>query len=357
MQKGIQQFLKEETLDTVYVSHPANIRYFSQFVGTNGSLLLTKKRGFLFTDARYHLVAKNVLPPWISLIDITKDFEKPWKKLLKKYRIRKMGFEGASLSHAVYLRLKRKSPHVNLKDVSKKLLELRMQKTEEELRNITRAQNITDEIFKILKKALQAGLSEKEIAWKIETLSHDLGADDISFPPIVGINDHSASPHHKNTDRKLKKGDLVLLDFGVIYRGYCSDMTRVLFSRSPRPIEQKIYSIVREAQETAEKRLVPSINGYEVDIISREIIKKYGYEKYFTHSLGHGVGLEIHELPTLSEKYKNPIPENSVVTVEPGIYLPGKFGIRLEDMGVVRKNGFAILTKSPKDLQEVRIRV
>lgn len=355
--KIIQTFLKDQKLDAVYISTPANLRFFSNFVGTSGSLFLSKKRGFLFTDARYFLVAKTALPAWISIVDITKGFEKPWKKVLRKNRVKRLGIESAFVSHRSFLRLHRFSSNVRLTDISEGLDELRMQKTNEEIRKLVGAQTITDRIFDLLRRGLKKGLSEKEIAWKIETLAHELGADDISFPPIIGINEHSASPHHKNTDRKLKKGDLVLLDFGVIYNGYCSDMTRVLFTRPLRGVEQKIYSLVREAQETAERRLRSGFKGYEIDAIAREIITKKGYGKYFGHSLGHGVGLEIHELPNLSEKYKKPIKEGSVVTVEPGIYLPGKFGIRLEDMGLVMKDRFRVFTKSPKDLQEIRVRL
>ncbi len=350
-----REFLKKENVNAVYVSHEANIRYFSNFAGTNGSLFLSKKKGYLLTDARYLLVAKKVLPRGFGLIDISKGFEKPWKKLIKKYRVRKLGIEMSNVPHAKFLRLQKISKGIKIKDISEPLAGLRMQKSPEELRLLARAQFITDKIFAIIRKTLKKGMSEKEIAWKIETLAHDFGASDISFPPIVGINEHSASPHHKNTDRKLKKGGILLLDFGVIYKGYCSDMTRVLFSRTPASLEQKIYSIVLEAQETAEKRLHAGLKGHDVDAISRDIIKKYGYGKYFGHSLGHGVGLEIHELPNLSEKYEKLIPENSVVTVEPGIYLPGKFGVRLEDMGITGANGFKVLTKSPKAIQDVML--
>lgn len=353
----ILELLEKEKIQGLYVVSAANIRFLSNFTGTNGSLFLTKKRGFLLTDARYFLAAKAVLPSWISIVDITKDFEKPWKKLLRTYRVRKLGIECSVLPHARFLRLKHWSKSVKMIDVGEKVLSLRIEKNETELRYLQSAQSITDQIFTNLKRWLKPGCSERAIAWKIECLAHNLGAEDISFPPIVGINEHSASPHHKNTDRKLKKGDILLLDFGVIYKGYCSDMTRVLFLRQPSMLEQKIYSLVMEAQETAEKALRSGMEGIEIDKIARDIIKKAGHGKQFGHSLGHGVGLEIHELPNLSEKYKKPIPAKAVVTVEPGIYLPGKFGVRLEDMGVVKKDGFEVFTKSPKAIQDMIIRL
>lgn len=198
-------------------------------------------------------------------------------------------------------------------------------------------------------------MSEQHIGWLVESFAHELGAEDISFPPIIGINEHSASPHHQNSPRKLKKGDLVLIDMGVIFKGYCSDMTRMLFSRPLSSFEHKIYSIVLKAQEESAKKLKAGVIGSTIDAVARGIIQKEGFGKVFGHSLGHGVGLDIHELPNLAEKYEKPIPENAVVTVEPGIYLEGKFGVRLEDMMHVKLNGAVNLTKSPKAIQECRI--
>jgi Xaa-Pro aminopeptidase len=296
-------------------------------------------------------VAKRVLPRGFSLIDTTDGFEKPWRDFLKKYRVRRLGIEGGFVSLRFFKKLKKISKRVRLVDIGEKLSEQRMKKKPSELQYIARAQKITDEIFSILKVWLKPGLSEKAIAWKIENLAHDLGADDISFPPIIGINEHSASPHHQNTNRKLKRGDLILIDMGVIYRGYCSDMTRVLFTKKPTSEQAHIYELVREAQEAGIRGLRPGMTGKKADSLSRTVIKKAGYEKYFGHSLGHGVGLDIHELPNLSQKYPGKIPAGSVVTVEPGIYLPGKFGVRLEDMVVVDRARVRNLTRSPKAIQ------
>lgn len=340
---------------TILVTNKTNIRYFSGFTGTAGYLVLRGKRGFLFTDARYHLVAKSVLPRGFRLIDITSGFEKPWRDFLKKYRTRKIGIEGGSMSFRFFKHLVKISKGVKLVNIGEQLSERRMIKKPLELKYITRAQKITDEIFSILKIWLKPGISEKAVAWKIESLAHDLGADDISFPPIIGINEHSASPHHQNTDRKLKRGDLILIDMGVIYKGYCSDMTRVLFTNMPTTEQKKIYELVKIAQETAEKGLRAGMTGKAADRLSRSVIEKASYGKFFGHSLGHGVGLDIHELPNLSQKYRGKIPVDSVVTVEPGIYLPGKFGVRLEDMVVVGKYGVRNLTKSPKAIQECMI--
>lgn len=232
-----------------------------------------------------------------------------------------------------------------------------MSKTETEIKLIKKAQSITDDLLIELKKILKAGMSELDIAWKIRLLAHELGADDISFEPIVAINENAAAPHHQNSSRKLKKGDRLLLDMGVLYQGYASDMTRVLFSKKPTEFEQKIYTIVWTAQEQAIAQIKAGKHGKEIDTIARSVIQDAGYGEYFTHSLGHGIGLDVHELPNLSSRYDKPLVEHSVVTSEPGIYIEGKIGIRLEDMVIVGENKAVNITKSPKALEDCIIQI
>lgn len=342
---------------TILVTSKTNMRYFSGFSGTFGYLVLRGKRGFFFTDTRYHLVAKGVLPRSYRMIDITSGFEKPWKEFLTKFRVKNLGIEGNVLTLHFFKWLKKKSRGVKLHDIASALDKQRIIKKKYELDAIQKAQGITDRIFTILKKALRKNGSEKEIAWKIECLAKEFGADDISFPPIIGINENSASPHHQNTLRRIKPSDMLLIDMGVIYRGYCSDMTRVLFTKNPTAEQAKIYELVFKAQEKAIQKLHAGMRGNHADSLARSVIEKEGYGKFFGHSLGHGVGLDIHELPNLSKKYKEKIPAGAVVTVEPGIYLPGKFGVRLEDMVLVEKNGVQNLTKSPKSIQECVIQL
>lgn len=339
------------------VTNRTNIRYFSGFSGTTGYLVLENKKGFLFTDARYHLVAKAVLPKHFRVIDITGGVEKPWKDFIKAKHVRRMGFESQSMTVSLFRFFKRSSKGVDFVDVKAALDERRMVKRKEELVKLAVAQRITDRILSELKLWLRVGVSEQAIAWKIECLAREFGAEDISFPPIVGINEHSASPHHQNSLRKLRRGDLVLIDMGVIFEGYCSDMTRMIFTKTPTAEQRAVYELVRKAQETARGGVKAGVTGVRADALAREVIGKAGYGKYFGHSLGHGVGLDIHELPNLSSKYSKPLPEGSVVTIEPGVYLPGKFGVRLEDMVVVQKHGVRTITKSSNAIQDSVIRL
>lgn len=308
-------------------------------------------KGFLFTDARYHLVARGQIPESFEILDITKGFKKAWRSFLKTHKIKKVGFEGNSITLALWKNLKKISKGAKLIDVKNYLDEKRMVKKPLELYALKHAQKIAEEVFAKIKKRLRPGVTEKEVEWEIEKIAHDLGAQDLSFTPIVAFAEDSASPHNHNTDRKLKRGDLVLIDMGVRYNGFCSDMTRVIFTKQPTPEQRHVYGIVLAAQKTAIRNIKAGVTGRNMDKLARAVIKEEGYGKQFTHPLGHGVGLDIHELPSFTPKYKGKVPEGSVMTVEPGIYLPGKFGIRIEDMVLVTRKGNINLTKTPKDLK------
>ena len=337
---------------TVLVTNKSNILYLSGFAGTNGFVVLNKGKNAFFTDARYHEEAKENLLGNYKLIDITEGFEQALLKYLKKNRIKTLGIEGNSVTFQQWKKLKKELKGIVIKDIGNEISEYRTVKKNKEIEAIKRSQSINDEVFLAIKKWLKQGISEQEIGWKIKSLAHDFGAQDISFEPIVAIQEHSAAPHHKNSTRKIKSGDILLIDMGVKYENYCSDMTRVIFTKVATIEQKNVYEIVKNAQETAIEKLRPNMTGKKIHNIAQNIIEKAGYGDFFRHSLGHGVGLDIHELPNLSQKYAKKIPINSVITVEPGIYLPGKFGIRLEDMVVVGSKGVTNLTASPKAIQE-----
>jgi len=345
--------LKKLSVQAMYVSNLTNIRYLTGYNGTFAKLLLTKSKGYLFTDSRY-IEAANKLPKSkvcrmdnleIVLLDST--FKDKWNRALKKHKVEKLGFEN-SMSIAQLNMLKKMSDIKSFKGTSGMIEGLRIQKHKDEIRHIQKAQDITDQIFTAVKPLIKTGMTEKNIAWKIRELANKFGADDLSFETIVGINQNSATPHHHPTNKKFKKGDLVLIDMGVKVNGYCSDMTRTILPKKPSEQQKKVYNAVLEAQLEAMKIIKPGVRTAKADMRAREVIKNAGYEGKFTHSLGHGVGLDIHEAPGLSNKSEDILQENSVVTVEPGIYLPGKFGVRIEDMGLVTKSGYKNFTKSIK---------
>lgn len=343
--------MKKEKLDAHFITDPYNIRYLSKFTGSNGQILITKKgKTFLITDFRYLAVAKKVLPTNIKLVDMKGGLMKTLGKLATQNKINTLGFEEKNLTYQRYQIFKKHLPNLKLKPSHNLIEKQRMIKTEQEIQLIEKAQRIAEKVFLEVKKNLKVGKTEKQIAWEIEKLGHDFGADTISFAPIIGFNENSASPHHQNSDRKLKKGDVVLVDMGMMYQGYCSDMTRMIFTKQPTAQQKKIYNLVLEAQEAAIKKLKAGTMGSVGDEWSRAVIRQAGYGDTFGHSLGHGIGLEVHEAPYLSTGYEEPILENTIVTVEPGIYLDGFFGVRIEDMVLVKRDRVINLTKIPKEI-------
>ena len=358
--RKVQGNLNKHGLDALLVTDSFNVRYLSGFTGTNGQIFIGKKSARLITDFRYLAVAKKILPPSIQLTEMNKGLIAALQKLTEKDqksaedgKMLRIGFEEKNVNYSRYTDLKKHLKDAcSLKPIHGIVENLRMIKTPEEIRLITKAQRIAEKVFQEVRKDLKVGKTEQQIAWEIEKLGHEFGADTISFPAIVGFHQNSASPHHQNSTRKLKKGDVVLIDMGMMYKGYCSDMTRMIFTKKPTAFEAKIYNTVLEAQETAIKKLKADIKGNIADKWSRDIIAKAGYGKTFGHSLGHGIGLEVHEGPSLSQGYEEPIPEGTIVTVEPGIYLENSFGVRIEYMVLVKRNHVENLTKIPKNLQD-----
>lgn len=352
--QNLQEILSSK--QAFLIIDPTNVRYFSNFTGTNGQLFITKKYAYLLTDFRYLRVAKKVLPPMIKLVSMEQSLTHELQKLIKKHTIQELYFEEKKLEFFWYQKFK-KELSVKLNITKSRIENLRMIKTEEEVKLLIKAQQIAEKVFLELRRNLKAGKTEQNLAWEIEKLGHEFGADTVSFTPIIGFQKNSGSPHHQNTTKKLKKGDLILIDMGMKYHGYCSDMTRMIFTKSPTSLEKKIYKTVLEAQEIGIKKLQAGVHGNEIDHVARSHIDQAGYGKNFGHSLGHGIGLEVHESPTLSHNYNKIIPENTIVTVEPGIYLENSFGIRIEDMLLV-KNGKAInLTKISKKIEDSIFRI
>lgn len=354
-------------IDAYLITDKSNIAYLSNFTGSSGFMLLTKKKNYLFTDFRYIERAKKTIKKGITIIDTTRmwrnptELKKNWQKILSRHRLKNIGIEEDNLTVSRLKRFKKIShiPKQKIKfiDISGYIEKKRMIKSSSEIAKITKSQRINEKTFLTIKKIIQEHcrpekpkfrLTEKYLAWKIIELGHQFGADTVSFDPIVAFGQHSALPHHEPDNTVLKKGDLVLIDMGMKYQGYCSDMTRVIFTATPSPKQKLIYNLVLQAQKAAIKKIRSSLTGKQIDNFSRSIIKKAGFGDQYGHAGGHGIGLDIHEIPSLSESYPEKIPANTVITIEPGIYLPGEFGIRIEDMVIVKANGHQNLTKIKK---------
>jgi Xaa-Pro aminopeptidase len=330
-----------------------DLRYLTGFNGSTGIFLQTKEKNILFVDGRYFEKVKTQKNENLEIILLDINFKKIIRDIFKKEKIKKIVIEPYQ-SFAFIKKLEKILKNVKI-IVSKKEItsQLRIRKDEKEIEILKKAQRIADEIFEeILNFIKPEKHKEKEVAFKIYELAvKKYGCEDLSFEPIIASGNSSSIPHYRSENKIIKNNSPLLIDFGVIYQGYVSDMTRTLWVGNKVDIEfKKIYKFVLEAQEIAiEKcKFEKPIKAKEVDKAVRDYFKKYGYEKYFLHSTGHGIGMDIHEAPTLSIYSKDILRGNEVVTIEPGIYLEGRFGIRIEDT-VITGRGENI-TFSSKDL-------
>lgn len=334
-----------------WITNPVNVRYVTGLISSNAQLLVIPQKKVLFTDGRYMEAARTMgKKNHFSVVEWGDEAV----EFLKKIRCKKIGVEEHHMTVAGMKKFK-KMTGAGIIHTNNHMEKIRAVKTPDELQKLRTAQKITDDILKILLKTLTRGDTEEKIGQRIKMLALEHGAEDISFEPIVAFGAHAAIPHHRNTQTKLKKGDMVLIDMGVRYQGYCSDMTRTFFTAKPTATQAAIYQNVLDAQNAAIKKIKIGTKVATLEKIARRTMGKN--ERFFIHALGHGVGLDIHELPVVSSRNREILQENMVITVEPGIYIAGKIGVRIEDMGWVTKNGYKNYTKSHKSLSEAVISI
>lgn len=307
------------------VTDLTNIRYLSGISLTSGLLLVTQRRLLLFVDARYRYEAENRCGKGITIRDIG-DLPKFAKDLPE------CGLEADKVTIARNASLKRKFPNTKFVRRIGVIEEFRRRKADDELRLMRRAERMTKELLRRVPSALRVGISEEKLARQLAIWALELGGDGLAFDPIVAFGTHTSSPHHAPTSRSLQKGHIVQIDVGVKYKGYCSDMSRVYFTGVPTAAQKKVYDTLLRAQKAVLQKAKAGVTNHELDKTAREILRREGMEDGFVHALGHGVGLDIHEGITLSQRQKEQkLLSGEVITVEPGVYFPGKFGMRLED--------------------------
>lgn len=339
--KKLQKLLKAKGLGALLVSDRNNVRYLCGFVGTNGKLLVTPSKHVLITDARYFETARKAGVPYY-------DQSKGLKGLIGRYKT--IGFEAANFTVARLAQYKKAVPGLRFKPTTGLVESLRLIKDESEMRVIKKAVKLACKSLNELELILKPGMTEDDIEWELLSIARKNGADDFSFPPIITFGKDTADIHHQKQARnKLKKGEMILIDSGIVYEGYITDMTRVFFQKQATEFEQKIYTTVLEANMAAIKAVKANMKFSDLDKVARKVIEKAGYGKCFTHSTGHGTGLDVHEAPTVSVHSKEKIQPGMVFTIEPGIYVPGKGGVRIEDMVYVNpKGGVEVLTTCKK---------
>ena len=349
---GLREAMKRRRLDAVLVTDEKNQQYLSGFAFTDGYLLITEEKAFLVTDFRYKEAAEAAVYEGFCVVVPEGRFSY-LQCVLEEEGVRRLGFEGGALSYAEYQRHKERLKKIEMADVKDAIDSLREVKSGEEIACIEKAQSITDAAFAELLKGLSPNMTEIEVAAELEYRMRRLGAEGVAFDTIAVSGTASALPHGVPRPVKLERGFLTM-DFGAKFGGYCSDMTRTVVIGRASGEMKKLYETVLSAQCAALDFLRAGVACSEADAVARCLIDR-DYPDTFGHSLGHGVGLYIHENPRLSAKNTQTILRaGNVVTVEPGIYIEGKHGCRIEDMVVIEENGIKNLTKSKKDLIEIR---
>ena len=347
--KRIQEKLEELRLDGLLISHLPNVRYLTGFSGTNGSCLVKKDGGFFLTDFRYeeqsHQEVKG-LKIAVAESSLFDELEK--RKLLRG--LRRVGVEGNYLPYSEYQKLKKAFPRVSFLPQADVVESISSVKEEGEIELIKRAAAISDMVFQKVLHAIRPGIRELDISAEISYLHKSYGAERDAFETIVASGTRGALPHGLASEKKIRKGDFVTLDFGCVYHGYCCDITRTVAVGKPTNKLRDIYRIVYDAQLSALDAVKSGVMAKELDAVARSYISKSGYGKYFGHSLGHGIGLQVHEPPRISWQSSYRLQAGNVITIEPGIYLPGSGGVRIEDDVVVLNGKSVVLNKASKEL-------
>lgn len=338
--------MKENGISVLLLTKPEDKYYFSGFISSNYFIVLTEDDNFLLTDFRYLESAQS-----LNIFNIIKiDSHYTVFDFLKEYDKMVLGFEENHMTVSTFKSLRKVFPLKRLVFAQNMIESQRAIKDDEEITHIKHAARIADEAFTHILSYIKPGVKEKEIALELEFFMKKLGASALSFNSIVASGYQSSKPHAIASDKVIENGELLTLDFGCVVHGYCSDMTRTIAVGEVSNEQKEIYNLVKKAQQEALDAIQANKLASQIDKIARTIIESAGYGDYFGHGLGHGVGLEVHESPRLNPTNDMKLEKNMVVTVEPGIYLPEKFGVRIEDLVVVLENGIQNLTSSKKEL-------
>ena len=339
-----------DELDAMLLTGEANCYYAAGFMG-EGIALVTRRGSWYFTDSRYTEAADKAIGDAAVIREVSR--ERPFSALINEALAasgaEKVGFEDQRMTvaeHAVYS----EKLHCTLTPASALMTELRGSKDEEELSCMIAAQRIAEGALAQILKEIRPGMTEKEIAARLNYLMVSAGAEKTSFDTIVASGPNGSMPHAVPGMRKVREGDFITMDFGCVYKGYCSDMTRTVALGRPSDEMRNVYDIVLQAQLAGIAAARAGVTGAAIDGAARKVIQDAGYGSCFGHSFGHSLGIDIHEAPNAAPGNDKPMPDGAVISAEPGIYLPGKFGVRIEDVMILRPDGAQVITKAPKAL-------
>lgn len=350
--KDTSKLFEMSQVDACLIISEKNRMYFTGFESTFGYLLLLPSQNYFITDPRYYEMAQALESEGVQVVQIANggDGIALVSDILHSNNVKTVGYEDTELTVAEFNNVKQSLSDFDLKAVGANINFVRSFKSEVEIEYIKKAQSITDVAFSAVLSIIKEGITERELAIELEYLMDKNGAEGLAFDTIIASGVNSSKPHAHPTDKQIVKGDAISMDFGARYHGYCSDMTRTVFLGNPSDEMHKIYNIVSLAQNTCINNMYCGIGGKEMDALCRELIKANGFEQYFTHSTGHSLGIDIHEMPYASMRSDSILRANQFITCEPGIYVPGVGGVRIEDLLLIQEDGVIDLTTSDKHI-------
>ena len=342
--------LAKYELDAMLLTSAPGERYAIGFHG-EGAVVVGKEKCFYSTDSRYiESAEKQVTGAEVTMTQGANTHKVLVARALQAINAKKVGFEDGYMSVSEFNSWKEALPGVELVPAQSLVNDLRASKDAEELEIMTRAQRISERAFDEILSVLTPGMTERDIAARLTYYMLRFGAEKMSFDPIVVSGSNGSLPHGIPSEKTVQAGEFITMDFGCMVDGYCSDMTRTVALGQPTDEMKKVYDIVLQAQLAGIAASKAGVPGCEIDGAARKVIADAGYGEYFGHGYGHSLGLEIHEAPNANPTNKNPLPKGAVVSAEPGIYIPGKYGVRIEDVVILNDDGCTVLTKSPKEL-------
>lgn len=342
---GIKDILKDYGVNAALVITASNTFYLSGYESTNCRILITNDKDYFFTDMRYLEEAKNAIG---DRFEVLLGGVEEIKGIVDDLCVKALGVE-ENVSYGEYRSLEELFKGVEFVAVDEAFSKIRAIKTEREISLIKTAQRVTETAFNEILPFIKEGVTEIEIAARLEYIMLKNGCE-LAFDSIVAFGENGSKPHAHRSERKLRRGEFVTMDFGAKYKGYCSDMTRTVALGAVDERKARAYNAVLEANKLAEKAIKIGEKCCDIDAVARNYLAKFSLDKFFSHSLGHSVGVDIHEMPAFSPRCDEVLKEGMIITVEPGVYLEGDFGLRIEDMALVTKNGAEILTHADKNL-------
>ena len=345
----LKEKLKEKDIEAFLVTKKENLRYLSNFTGTSGKLLITQKDNIFITDFRYLDQAADQTDGCV-IEEISSNFMEGFSELLKRKNIKELAFESSAVNYKLYQKMSENLDLNKLTAVESLVEDLRLIKDESEIEKLKKAVEIADQGFDFLLDFIKVGKTEKEIALELEFFMKRNGGEANAFDFIVASGKRGALPHGVASNKKIENGDLVTIDFGTVFQGYHSDITRTIAVGEPKSKLKDIYELVLSAQKKVISEIKAGMSCVDADKIARDFIAEAGYKENFGHGLGHGIGLEIHEGPRLSYTSDKVLEPGMVVTDEPGIYVSNLGGVRIEDDLLITEEGCEVLNSAPKEL-------